>query len=231
MADYTLYYWPIPFRGQFVRAVLAQVGASWNEPPMENIIALKNLPPAKQPVPFVGPPVLIDHDTGLALSQTAAILSYLGNRHGLMPEDPAQIALTHKLIADADDVLYEMTLHNGTEMWTADRWTAFQPRLARWMTMFETLGQHHGLQPDSGHMLGTTAPQLADLVTATLWGVMTTQLPALRPVLETHAPSIAGLCDRIAALPAQGGLWRDSVAAYGSEWCGGQIEASLRRVL
>ena len=27
MTDYTLFYWPIPFRGQFVRAVLAHVGA------------------------------------------------------------------------------------------------------------------------------------------------------------------------------------------------------------
>ena len=31
MADYTLYYWPVPFRGQPIRAVLAHVGASWEE--------------------------------------------------------------------------------------------------------------------------------------------------------------------------------------------------------
>ena len=23
MTDYTLYYWPVPFRGQFIRAILA----------------------------------------------------------------------------------------------------------------------------------------------------------------------------------------------------------------
>ena len=31
MSDYDLYYWPIPFRGQFVRAVLAYAGKSWTE--------------------------------------------------------------------------------------------------------------------------------------------------------------------------------------------------------
>ena len=31
MSDYELYYWPIPFRGQFVRAVLAFAGKSWTE--------------------------------------------------------------------------------------------------------------------------------------------------------------------------------------------------------
>ena len=31
MPDYTLYYWPAPFRGQFVRAVLAHVHATWDK--------------------------------------------------------------------------------------------------------------------------------------------------------------------------------------------------------
>ena len=31
MSDYTLYYWSVPFRGQFVRAVLAHAGKRWTE--------------------------------------------------------------------------------------------------------------------------------------------------------------------------------------------------------
>ena len=31
MSDYELYYWSVPFRGQFVRAVLAFAGKSWTE--------------------------------------------------------------------------------------------------------------------------------------------------------------------------------------------------------
>jgi glutathione S-transferase len=80
-------------------------------------------------------------------------------------------------------------------------------------------------------MLGGDAPGLADLVTSTLWGTMTAKLPALRPMLDRHAPVIAGLTDRIAAIDTQIELRSRSDAAFGDAWCGGQIEASLREVL
>lgn len=54
MADYTLYYWPLPFRGQFVRAVLAHLGASWDEADSETILALKDTAPSEQHLPHMG---------------------------------------------------------------------------------------------------------------------------------------------------------------------------------
>ena len=231
MSDYTLYYWPLPFRGQFVRSVLTHVGASWTEADVSDLVGLKELEPSQQPVPFMGPPVLIDHTADLSLAQTQAILAYLGEKHGLMPLDPALAALTHKVIADANDVLYEITLHNGAQMWTQPLWDDFRPRLGRWMAMFEALGTRYGLSPDEGHILGTQAPGLADLVTYSLWGVMTSKLPALRPILDSSAPSIAALSDRISRLPDQEELRSKSDAEYGEEWCSGQIEASLRAVI
>ena len=231
MSDYTLYYWPLPFRGQFVRSVLAHVGALWTEADISDLVHMKGLEPSEQIVPFMGPPVLVDHAADLALAQTQAILAYLGDKHGLMPRDPALAALTHKVIADANDVLYEMTLHNGAQMWTKPRWDGFLPRLGRWMAMFEALGARHGLSTDKGHILGTPAPSLADLVTYSLWGVMTSRLPELRPLLDTSAPSIAALSDRMSRLPDQEKLRRKSDAEYGQEWCSGQIEASLRAVI
>mgnify|MGYP001823986164 CR=1 FL=1 len=231
MTDYTLYYWPIPFRGQFIRTVLAHAGANWEEREFEEIMALKNLAPAEQCVPHMGPPVLIDHGNDFAIAQMPAILGYLGRKHGLMPADPAHCALTEKLIADANDVLYEMTLHNGAQMWTRKRWDDYRPRLGRWMEIFEEHGRRHGLTVEKGHLLGTASPGLADLVVYSLWGVMTSKLPELRPFLETSAPAIAALSDRIAELPEQQELRRRSDAEYGEEWCSGQIEASLRAVL
>ncbi len=231
MADYTLAYWPLPFRGEFVRAVLAHAGATWDEVDIDALIAEKGRDPADQLVPHMGPPVLTDHAAGITLAQTQAILTYLGDKYDLVPGDPAGAALTHKVIADANDVLYEMTLYNGARMWTQALWDDFRPRLARWMAMFEALGRKHGLTEDGGYLLGTEAPGLADLVAATLWGVMTAKLPSLRPLLDASAPALAGLTDRIAALPAQADLRRRSDAAYGDEWCGGRIEASLRRVI
>jgi len=231
MPDYTLYYWPVPFRGQFVRSVLAHIGATWQEAGVEAISALKDAAPADQPVPHMGPPVLTDHTGNLSLAQMPAILTYLGGRHGLIADDPVQQALIAKIVADANDVLYEMTLYNGAQMWTKERWRAFRPRLGRWMEIFEATGRHHGMTAQAGYLLGTDAPGIADLTVHCLWGTMTAKLPPLRPVLDATAPGIAGLCDRIAARPEQAELRARSDAQYGDAWCSGQIEASLRDVL
>jgi glutathione S-transferase len=231
MTDYTLCYWPVPFRGQPVRAVLAHVGATWDEFDFRQIGAFKDRPPAEQPVPHMGPPVLIDHAADVALSQMPAILGYLGAKHGLVPDDAGQRAMTDKITADATDVFNEMTLYNGAQMWTDESWKAFRPRLERWMQVFEETGRRNGMTAKGGFLLGTQAPGIADFTTATLWGTMTRKLPSLRPVLDAAAPDLAGLCDRIAALPEQVDLQARSDAAYGELWCAGQIEASLRAAL
>ncbi len=231
MTDYTLYYWPLPFRGQFIRAVLAHVHASWDEVTAAEISALGRMSPSEQPIPHMGSPVLTDHAADVSLAQMPAILGYLGRQHGLIPEDPVLEALTAKVIADTNDVLYEMTRYNGAQMWTEEAWSAYLPRLARWMEIFEETGRRHGLTAGAGHLLGNQDPGIADLVTHSLWGTMTARLPTLRPLLEATAPAVAGLSDRVGRLPEQEALRSRSDAAYGDEWCSGQIEASLRAVL
>ena len=231
MTEYTLYYWPLPFRGQFVRSVLAHVDATWDEAGVEAISRLRRAAPSTQSIPHMGPPVLTDHTAGLSLAQTPAILAYLGRKYDLIPTDPEREALTAKVVADANDVLNEMTLHNGAQMWTQEAWNAYLPRLGRWMEIFEATGHRHGLTAEKGNLLGTEAPGVADLATHILWGTMTAKLPSLRATLDTTAPTIAGLSDRIAGLAEQVQLRRRSDAEYGDEWCSGQIEASLRAVL
>ncbi|OWU85450.1 glutathione S-transferase [Oceanicola sp. 22II-s10i] len=231
MADYTLHYWPIQFRGQFVRSVLAATGSTWTEAGIDATADLRLRDPSDQPVPHMGPPVLTDHATGLSLSQMPAILGYLGRRHGLLSGKADKIALTDKIIGDANDVLYDMTRYNGAQRWTDEAWKDFQPRLDRWMRIFEATGRSNGLTDAGGHMLGTPEPGIADYTVATLWGAMTTILTPLRPRLDQQAPAIAALCDRIAARPEQQALQRDSDRDFGPVWCGGQIEASLRDVL
>lgn len=231
MADYTLYYWPVPFRGQFIRAVLTHVRSSWDEAGVDAVGAHLGKAPSEQRVPHMGPPVLIDHAAGFALAQTPAILGYLGAKYRLDPQDPARAAVCAKLVADANDVLYEMTLFNGAQMWTAESWHAYRPRLKRWMAIFEATGRHHGLTAQAGYLLATEAPSVADLTAYVLWSTMTDKLPSLRPMLAGSAPAIAGLCERIAARPEQAELRVTSDAHYGDAWCSGQIEASLRAAL
>jgi len=58
MADYTLYYWPIQFRGQFIRAVLTFVAASWDEAAFDAVFAQRAAEPKAQLIPHMGPPGL-----------------------------------------------------------------------------------------------------------------------------------------------------------------------------
>ena len=228
---YDFYYWPLPFRGQFIRAILAFAGQTWDEHDAAANEHLRQQPPAEQPIPFMGPPLLIDRQNGSALSQMTAIAMYLGERHGLLPAAPALRALTIKVTADANDVIDELTLDGGREMWTPAKWQDFMPRLQRWMTHWEVLATRHGVRADAGHLLGTPEPGVADIVTSTLWTSMADRFAQIAELLERTAPVTAALSRRLQQTPALAALSERAWAQYGDSYCGGQIEASLRKVL
>ena len=231
MSDYKLYYWSVPFRGQFVRAVLAYAGRAWTEGGDEAIGKLMEGPVGKMPVPFMGPPLLIDKKADFAIAQMPAIILYLGETLGLMPAAPALRALTMKIVNDANDVIDEITPDGGRQMWTRPRWREFEPRLAKWMSFWEATGRRHGLTADGGFLLGGESPGIADIVTATLWSTMIERFSSIEALLEEIAPHTAALTRRVAALPALKKLAVKARRDYGDAYCGGQIEASLRKVL
>ena len=188
--------------------------------------------PVKQmPVPFMGPPLLIDRKADVAIAQMPAIVLYLGETLDLMPTTPALRAMTMKIVNDANDVIDEITLDGGREMWTEKRWKDFVPRLKKWMSFWEETGRRHGLKADSGFLLGGDAPGIADVVTATLWSTMATAFRKIEAILEEAAPMTAALTRRVAALPPLAKLAAKARKDYGDAYCGGQIEASLRKVL
>lgn len=231
MSDYDLYYWSVPFRGQFVRAVLAYAGKTWTEQGDAAIASLMGRPVKDMPVPFMGPPMLVDRKAGFAIAEMPAIVLYLGETLDLMPPTPALRALAMKVINDANDVIDEITLDGGREMWTAKRWRDFVPRLRKWMSIWEETGRRHGLRADSGFLLGGEAPGVADVVTATLWSTMTDRFRKIEAILEDAAPMTAALTRRIVALPQLDRLAAKAREDYGDAYCGGQIGASLRKVL
>jgi glutathione S-transferase len=67
-------------------------------------------------------------------------------------------------------------------------------------------------------------------VTGVLWSTMTDRFPAIDATLEETAPRTAALARRIADLPAMAKLAAKARKDYGDAYCGGQIEASLRKV-
>lgn len=231
MADYDLYYWPLPFRGQFLRAILAVAGKSWQEHDSEAVGNLMQQAPADQPAPFMGPPLLVDRSSGFALSQMPAIALYLGETLNLVEDDANARAMTAKIVNDANDVIDELTLDGGREMWTPQKWANFQPRLSRWMHIWEASARRYDVQVGQGYFLGANKAGVADIVTATLRSTMGNHFPAIAALLDETAPRTAGLTRRVQALPGLADLTKRSASQYGEAYCGGEIEKSLRSVL
>jgi glutathione S-transferase len=190
-----------------------------------------NGPVKDMPAPFMGPPVLVDKKAGFAIAQMPAIILYLGETLNLMPNNPASRAMTMKIVNDANDLIDEITLDGGREMWTKKRWQEFLPRLRKWMSFWEETGRRHGLKANSGFLIGGTGPGVADIVTATLWSTMAERFSKIEAILEETAPMTAALTRRIADLPALAKLSAKARQDYGDAYCGGQIEASLRKVI
>ncbi len=228
MADYTLIYWPVPFRGQFIRAVLAHAGKTWDE--TDKVGDLTTAPPADQPVPFMGPPVLIDEATGFRLSQMSAIAFYLGETLDLLPKNAEGRAMTIKIVNDANDVIDDITNDGGREMWTPESWKAYVPRLERWMDIFEVTARKSGLTPETGFLFGAE-PGIADIVTATLWWTLGDKFPSIGEKLRNQAPLVAGLTRRLSETRPFQDLVTFSNQRFGNAYCGGQIEASMRKVI
>src|SRR5690606_3430693 len=135
------------------------------------------------------------------------------------------------IVNDANDVIDEITLDGGREMWTKKRWQDFTPRLKKWMSLWEETGRRHGLKATSGFLLGGETPGVADVVTATLWSTMTDRFHKIEMIFAETAPMTAALTRRVADLPPLAKLAAKVRKDYGDAYCGGQIEASLRRVL
>jgi len=230
MSDYELYYWQLPFRGQFIRAILAWAGQRWEEFDDDVVGRAMDDDVARQAIPFKGPPMLVERRSGFALAQMPAIAWWLGQRHGLLPAGAEGQALTIKVVNDCNDVIDELTIAGGQLMWTAARWREFIPRLQRWMAIFEDTGRRHGLRADAGFLLGGEQAGVADIVTSTLWTTASERFPVMARMLDAQAPAVAGLSRRLAATEALANLAKVSREQFGDTYCGGQIEQSLRRV-
>jgi glutathione S-transferase len=116
---YELFYWPsIQGRGEFVRLALEAAGAPYLDVarrPAEEGGGVKALTAmlatASGGGPFFAPPIL--RHGAVTLSQTAAILQYLGPRLGLVPEDEAsRLQANHLQLTLADFVLEVHDVHH-----------------------------------------------------------------------------------------------------------------------
>jgi glutathione S-transferase len=222
---FQLYYWPTPFRGCFVSYLFAYRDVPLRkESNPEEIENLRHRKPGEQVIPFVGPPLLRDLETSRALSQMPAIVLYVSRGLDLSPEDPFDVAVCMKVLMDCNDVLMEICRYNGTVMWERGEWVQFRSqRLPHWMEIFEeSLNRRY---------VGKDPVSFADIGVFALFGNMTRCLPELEADLLAHAPGIHALCREIGSRPSLARYVADEERKYGKLYCGGQIEASIRKML
>ena len=222
---FQLYYWPIPFRGCFVSYLFAYRDVPLlEETSFEANRDLKSRHPSEQDVPFMGPPVLRDLESGRTLSQMPAIVLYVSRELDFLPEDPFDVAMCMKVLMDCNDVLVEICRNNGSTMWVRKEWSQFRSqRFPRWLQIFE--------ESLKRGFIGKDPVSFADIGVFALLGNMSRCLPELDADILTHAPGIHALCKRLSSQPSLAEYVAGEEQNYGKLYCGGQIEASIRKML
>ncbi|MGX4642386.1 glutathione S-transferase family protein [Massilia sp. SYSU DXS3249] len=202
---YQLFYWPgIQGRGEFVRLALEEAGEDYEDVARgpggsdAMMAALK-----EGQTPAFAPPFL--RSGGMTIGQTAAILMYLGERHGLAPQDTAGRLWTHQLqltIADLVAEAHETHHPVGAGLYYEDQ----KPEARRRAAEF-TAARMPKFFSYFAHVLGEqdflTGAQLsyADLsLFQVLEGLDYAFPKATARILAEH-PNLAALRARIAARP------------------------------
>ena len=222
---FELVYWPLPFRGCFISYLFAYQDVALAEnSDFEYIHELYGLDPSEQPVPFMGPPLLTDRTNNRTLSQMPAMTLYVSRELGLLPEDPFDEAMCMKILMDCNDVLMELCRHNGSTMWDRDSWCEFRGRrFPRWLRIFE--------ESLARGAIGRGRVTFADIGVFALFGNMMRCLPELEGDVQRSAPGVYALCRHIGARESLARFVASQEARYGSLYCDGQIEQSIRAML
>ncbi|KAA0892981.1 glutathione S-transferase [Pusillimonas sp. ANT_WB101] len=221
---YELWYWNgIPGRGEFVRLALEAGGIEYRdcarEKGGETSLLLNDLRKNRKYPPFA-PPYLVADD--MVVSQTPAILLFLGERHGLAPEGTKARIWVHQLqLTIADLVVEAHDTHHpiASGMYYEEqrdealrRAPDFREnRLPKFLGYFEAvLTQHEGWLVE-GHKWS-----YADLSLFQVLDGLQFAFPQRMSHLAQHYQRVMALHERVAALPElQGYLSSDRRLPFG----------------
>ena len=205
---YELYYWPtIQGRGEFVRLALEEAGADYvdvaREPGgMARLMAAMD----GADHPAFAPPFI--KAEGLTIGQTAAILLFLGRRHGLAPRDEAGELWVHQLqltiadmVAEAHDSHHPIasSLYYEDQRPEAKRRAAdfTETRLPKFFDYFEGILT----RPEPRAYLTGAEPTYADLSLFQLVAGLRYGFPQALARIDAAYPALSALHDRVAARP------------------------------
>lgn len=202
---YELWYWPgIPGRGEFVRLSLEAGGIDYLDRAFDKPDAIADDMKRRVPEPYA-PPYLVAGD--LVIGQVANILLFLGDEHGLAPQDKAgryfanQVELTiTDMVAEVHDTHHpvEMMAYYEDQTNEAKRRAAeFRAhRIPKYLGWFE-----RALDRASGDWLTGRDWCYADLSLFQLVDGLTYAFPKRMKALQGDWPKLAALHERVATLP------------------------------
>jgi glutathione S-transferase len=207
---YELYYWAeIQGRGEFVRLALEDAGADYVDVVRGKggVAAMTKLMKASATPPFA-PPFL--KAGRLLIGQTANILLYLGDRHGLAPKTEAGRLWLHQLQLTITDLVAEIhdTHHPlGPSLYYEDQRPAAKRRTADFWDerVPKFLGYFERLLGQSGYLTGRRATYV-DLSLFQIVAGLRYAFPNRMKRFERETPKLVALHDRVAARP--------NIAAY-----------------
>jgi glutathione S-transferase len=209
---YELYYWPeIQGRGEFVRLALEETGERYADVARQpgkdggvpKMMTLLDGSEVKHP-PFA-PPFL--KSGKLLIGQTANILLFLGERHGLAPGTEAGRLWTHQLQLTIADLVVEIhdthhpiasRLYYDDQRTEAKRRTAdfLQHRMPKYLHYFEGVLEHSG-----GRYLVGRRLTYADLSLFQIVEGLRYAFPKAAARLEKKIPRVIGLHDAVSQRP------------------------------
>jgi len=211
---YELYYWPsIQGRGEFVRLALEEAGADYVD--VANQAGARGGVPALlrflegrsvEHPPFA-PPFL--KAGRLVIGQTANILLYLGERHGLAPETESGRLWTHQLqltIADLVQEIHDAHHPISPNLYYADQKMEARRRAHDFVRMRapKYLGYFERIltrtKKSAGYLTGTHLTY-ADLSLFQVMAGLRYAFPRAMTRIERKCRHVVALHDRIAARP------------------------------
>lgn len=205
---YELWYWSgIPGRGEFVRLALEEAGADYldvaltengDDKMMAQMKAQQNTPPFAPPFLKAGK---------LTIAQTANILLFLGERHGLAPKADAGRLWVHQLQLTIADLVAEVhdahhpiaaSLYYEDQKPEAAKRTSNlrEERLPKYLGYFDGI-----LARSSGDWLAGKRLSYADLSLFHVVEGLRYAFPHTMKRLERKYRALAPLHDRVAARP------------------------------
>lgn len=209
-ASYDLWYWPgIPGRGEFVRLALEAGGVPYRDLAREagenGMDALESDMERPDPAPPFAPPYLVAD--GMRVAQTANILLFLGERHGLAPDDLAgrlwvnQLQLTiADAVAEAHNVHHPVAVGLTYDDQRAEAGRAADSfradRIPKFLHYFERV------LAERGDWLAGDRWSYADLSLFQLVEGLKFAFPKRFAGVARDCPKLLALRDAVAALPA-----------------------------